>query len=141
MHLTRKQLSNLKEKIISEKERVLNSFDDVTEEKYHLKNDDRKDQIDQAASDYTRAQMLRFRNRDHFYLKKLSKALTKIENDDEYATCEDCGAEIKYERLYARPTAELCISCKDEAEREENGSILGRQSKSLGKSVNLVQAI
>lgn len=140
MHLTRKQLSNLEKKINLEKERVLNSFEDVTQEKYHLNNDDRRDEVDQATSDYTRSQMLRFRNRDHFYLKKLDKAVEKIKTS-EYGICEDCGAKIKYERLYARPTAELCISCKDEAEREEKSSILGRQSKSLGKSVNLVQAI
>lgn len=140
MSLTKKQLLTLKEKIISEKVRVLISFDQVNDEKYQLNNDDRFDEIDQATSDYERSQMLRFRNRDHFYLKKLKKALEKMDAS-EYGICEECDSDIKYERLFARPTAELCISCKDEAEREENGSFQGRQSKSLGQSVNLVSSI
>lgn len=137
MKLSKEQLNTLKDKIQAERERIINGFDDINEEKYHLNNDDRFDEVDQATSDYTRSQMLRFRNRDHFYKKKLDKALEKFASS-EYGTCEDCGVDIKYERLFARPTAELCISCKDEAEREEQGNVIGRQSKSLGKSINLV---
>jgi hypothetical protein len=44
---------------------------------------------------------------------------------------------LKFERLLARPTAEMCIFCKEEAEREESSSFQGRQSKSLGKTVEL----
>ncbi len=137
--LSKKQLSTLKDQIQAERERILNGFDNINEEKYHLNNDDRFDEVDQATSDYTRSQMLRFRNRDLFYLKKLNKALEKFASD-EYGICEECDANIKFERLAARPTAELCISCKDEAEREEQSSIVGRQSKSMGKNVDLVRS-
>ena len=133
MALTQKQLATLKDKIQAERERILNSFDHINMEELHLNNDDRFDEVDQASSDYERSQRLRFRNRDHFYKKKLDKALKKFETD-EYGICEDCDETIKFERLMARPTAELCISCKDEAEREEQGSFIGRQSKSLGQS-------
>lgn len=109
-------------------------------EELHLNNDDRFDEVDQASSDYERSQRLRFRNRDHFYKKKLDKALKKFESD-EYGICEDCDETIKFERLMARPTAELCISCKDEAEREEQGSFIGRQSKSLGQSGGAVKSL
>ncbi len=137
--LSKKQLSTLKDQIQAERERILNGFDNINEEKYHLNNDDRFEEVDQATSDYTRSQMLRFRNRDLFYLKKLNKALEKFASD-EYGICEECDANIKFERLAARPTAELCISCKDEAEREEQSSIVGRQSKSMGKNVDLVRS-
>ena len=135
--LSKKEKSNLKDLIQAERERILNGFDDISEEKYHLSHDDRFDEVDQATSDYTRSQMLRFRNRDLFYLKKLNKSLEKI-NLGDYGTCEECDENIKYERLMARPTAELCISCKDEAEREEQGSMLGRQSKTLEKNIEVV---
>ncbi len=139
MNLTKKQLTELKKKITQERERILNGFEHNTQEKYCLKSDDLMDEVDQATSDYERSQQIRFRNRDIFYIKKLDKALGKIEEGD-YSVCEDCGEDIKFERLFARPTAELCISCKDEAEREEQGNYIGRQSKSLGKQVNLVRA-
>ncbi|MAX65916.1 MAG: TraR/DksA C4-type zinc finger protein [Bacteriovoracaceae bacterium] len=139
MALSKKQLETLKDMIYAERERIMNGFDDISAEKYHLNNDDRLDEVDQATSDYERSQMLRFRNRDLFYLKKLDKALGKME-DNEYGICEDCDSDIKFERLRARPTAQLCISCKDEAERVEQGNFIARQSKSLGKNVDLTQA-
>ncbi len=137
MALSKKQLNTLKDKIQAERERILNTMDSISEEKYHLNNDDRFDEVDQATSDYERSQMLRFRNRDHFYKKKLDKSLEKF-SISEYGVCEDCSEDIKFERLYARPTAELCITCKDEAEREEQGNFIGRQSKSLEKRVEIV---
>ena len=56
---------------------------------------------------------------------------------DEYGLCTDCGEGIRYERLLARPTAEMCIQCKEESERDESNSFTGRQSKSLGKVLDL----
>ena len=138
MSLTKTQLKTLTEKITSERERVLQSLREITDEKYALNEEDRCDEVDQAASDYERSQRIRFRNRDTFYVKKLEKALNKIA-DGEYAICEDCDCDIKFERLLARPTAELCISCKDEAERAESNNFQAKQSKSLGKQVNLAK--
>lgn len=135
--MTQKQLDFLKDHIQAERERLLNSFD-VDEEEFQLKSDDRMDDVDQASAEYERSQMLRFRNRDLLYAKKLLRALEKIENGD-YGVCEECGDDIRFERLKARPTAELCISCKDEAEREESANFHGKQSKSLGKQVSLAK--
>lgn len=139
MSLTKKQLSVLKDKVQAERERLANSFI-VDEEKFVLKTEEQKDEVDQASADYERAQMLRFRNRDLFYAKKLEKALDKMESG-EYGECEECGDDIRFERLLARPTAQLCITCKDEAEKEEQGNFIARQSKSLGKQIELVSRI
>ncbi len=139
MSLSVKRLKVLKDRIQGERERILNGIENLKEEEYVLNNDDRPDTIDQATSDYERSQMLRFRNRDHFYKKKLDKAVEKFACD-EYGVCEECSEGIKFERLFARPTAELCITCKDEAEREEQSNYIGRQSKSLAKNVDMVRA-
>jgi DnaK suppressor protein len=139
MALTKKQMGLLQDKIHGELERLSQAFSS-DEGKFHLSSDDTKDEVDQASADYQRAEMLRYRNRDIFYAKKLHKALDKI-TKSEYGECEECGCDIKFERLLARPTAELCIECKDESEREEFSSMLGRQSKSLGKQVDLVTSI
>lgn len=136
MGLTKKRLSTLEDQIQSERDRILNGFDSISGEKYILSSDDRLDEVDQATSDYERSQRIRFRNRDHFYKKKLDKALAKF-TTDEYGLCEDCDEQIKYERLVARPTAELCISCKDDAEKEEQGNYIARQSKSSEKKINV----
>lgn len=134
MKLKKRQITELKEKIVSERERILNSFKQLDQEEFHLKGEDRADEVDQAASEYDRAQLLRFKKRDLFYVKKLGKALEKFDRD-EFGTCEECDESIKFERLLARPTAELCISCKDESEREEQGNYVARQSKSSEQRV------
>lgn len=139
MTLKKRETKALLTKVSEERDRILQSFSEEDLEKYHVNSDDKMDEIDQASTEYERAKMLRFRNRDLFYVKKLEKALLKFDSD-EYGICEECGEGIKFERLMARPTAELCISCKDEAEREEFGNFIGRQSKSLGKTVNLSQS-
>lgn len=137
MGLKKRELKTLKEKIQSEVERLTSSFAEFNQEDLHLEGE--LDEVDKASSEYERAQRLRFRNRDTFYIKKLNKALERFE-DDEYGICTDCGCDIKYSRLLARPTAEMCISCKDEAEKEEQGNFIARQSKSFTKTLSTVGA-
>lgn len=137
MALTKKQMDFLIDHIQAERERILNSSQ-IDGEELELKSDDRMDEVDQASAEYERSQILRFRNRDLLYAKKLFHALEKIESGD-YGVCEECGDDIRFERLKARPTAELCISCKDEAEREESANFHGQQSKSLGKKISLAK--
>lgn len=139
-NLTKKQMEKLLEKIISEKERVLNKLN-VGDEKVFTDKNSEGDEIDQANADLDSAQTLRFRSRDIFYLKKLDKSLVKIDENDDYGCCDDCGENIRFERLIARPTAELCIHCKEESEREETSNYIGRQSKSFGKAIDLVSSL
>jgi hypothetical protein len=37
----------------------------------------------------------------------------------EIDVCEDCGEQIAFRRLLARPVTTLCIDCKEQSEREE----------------------
>lgn len=137
MKLKKKELSLIKKKIISERDRVLDSLKKTDKEEFHMKCEDRRDEVDQATSEYERSQMLRFKKRDAFYVKKLNKALEKFETN-EFGCCEECDEVIKFERLIARPTAELCISCKDESEREEQSNFMARQSKSVEKRADFL---
>ncbi len=132
MTLKKKQIQILKDKMILEKERILASSA-LDSDKLEIKTDQQKDESDVANAEFERSRMLRFRNRDLFYAKKLEKALIKL-NAGEYGLCEECDANIKFERLRARPTAQLCISCKDESERAESGNFIARQSKSLNET-------
>ena len=130
--LTKKQLDTLKNKLLSEKESLV--FSETNGLDLTLLNGG--DDVEQSITDYNNSHQLRFRNREVFYAKKIDKASKKFEAN-EFGLCTECGSWIKFERLLARPTAEMCIICKEEAERDESSSFIGRQSKSLGKVVDL----
>ena len=49
-------------------------------------------------------------------MQVLRHALAKFE-DGSYGLCEDCGGDIGYSRLQARPEARLCIACQTRAEK------------------------
>ena len=131
-HLTDAQISNLKDKLLFDKERITNK--NAATDAYCLDKNELSDPVDEASINIQTSQALRFRNRENFYLKKINKTLSKVV-DCTYGLCEDCDGEITFERLRARPTAELCIACKEEAESIEQSNFHKKKSKSLGKTI------
>lgn len=55
--------------------------------------------------------------RREIMLKKIEAALQRID-DDEYGFCQACDEPIAAGRLEIDPTALLCISCAERAERQ-----------------------
>ena len=76
------------------------------------------DPTDRAALETDRNFMLRIRDRESKLIKKIKKALNRIENDT-FGICDDCGDDISIERLKARPVTTLCIECKTRQEAQE----------------------
>lgn len=107
--------------------------DRIVREDFSVNSDDRYDEIDQAATDIEQSMRMRLCNREILYIKKVNEALKRIE-DGTFGECEDCGEDIELKRLEARPTATLCVSCKEEQERREVLTAAGRMHKSLGQT-------
>ena len=76
------------------------------------------DPTDRASLEADRNFMLRIRDREHKLIKKIKKALERIE-DGTFGTCESCGEDISTKRLKARPVTTLCIACKTKEEALE----------------------
>ncbi len=76
------------------------------------------DPNDRATQESDMELELRTRERERKLLSKINKALHKLD-DHEYGYCEECGVEIGVGRLDARPTADLCITCKTRQEALE----------------------
>lgn len=74
------------------------------------------DPTDRASHEANRNFELRIRDREHKLIKKIRKALDRIENGT-FGICETCEEEISPERLKARPVTTQCIECK---KREED---------------------
>ena len=93
------------------------------------------DEVDMALADTERGMKMRLGNRESLYFRKVEEALLRIK-EGTYGLCTGCGEQIGLKRLEARPTAELCIECKEAAEKSENLNAEGRRHKSLGESVD-----
>ncbi|MCG6906819.1 MAG: RNA polymerase-binding protein DksA [Desulfobacteraceae bacterium] len=76
------------------------------------------DPTDRASLESDRNFMLRIRDREAKLIKKIKKALERIENGS-FGICETCGEEISIERLKARPVTTQCIECKTKEEALE----------------------
>jgi DnaK suppressor protein len=76
------------------------------------------DPTDRASLEADRNFMLRIRDREHKLIKKIEKALERIDNGT-FGICESCGEEIGIERLKARPVTSQCIECKSKEEALE----------------------
>jgi DnaK suppressor protein len=76
------------------------------------------DPTDRASLEADRNFMLRIRDREHKLIKKIKKALERIDNGT-FGMCELCGEEISLDRLYARPVTTQCIECKTKEEAKE----------------------
>jgi DnaK suppressor protein len=121
-------------KKIFESQRKSILFNDrVVRDDFSVCADDRYDEIDQATTDIEQSMRMRLCNREMLYIKKVDEALRRIE-EGTFGQCQECHEEIELRRLEARPTATLCVSCKEEQERREGLTVVGRQHKSLGES-------
>lgn len=76
------------------------------------------DPADRATAESDRAFTLRIRDRERKLVRKIQKALQRIEDGD-FGICSDCGDEIGTARLKARPMTTLCIQCKSKQEEDE----------------------
>lgn len=100
----REILTNWKEQLISEMNRTVSNLKDEV--------NNFADPNDRATQEEEFSLELRTRDRERKLTKKIDETLAKIESGD-YGYCDACGIEIGIRRLEARPTASLCIDCKE----------------------------
>ncbi len=108
----------------------------VINEDFVVQKEDMMDETDWTAMELESNMRMRLRNREALFLKKIDEALDRIQKGT-FGQCESCEEEIDNRRLEARPTATLCVSCKEEEERKEMLHIDGHQHKSVGKKMKL----
>jgi DnaK suppressor protein len=106
----RQILVQWKRELMEESERTMHHMQD---EALNL-----PDPNDRASQEEEFSIELRARDRERKLLRKIDKALDRIAGR-EYGYCESCGEDIGIRRLEARPTAELCIDCKQLEEVKE----------------------
>ena len=126
MALTKKQLAHFEKRLLEERARAIKelghydeSFNatlqasdgDLSSYSFHM--------ADQGTDAMEREKAFLMASKEGRFLFHLNQALRRLyQNPDKFGTCEQCGADIGYDRLDALPHARLCIACKA---KEEDG--------------------
>lgn len=116
-YLTTDEVRQLKQILDEQAEQILKGSHETVGNLTEVQVQD-ADALDLAVTSSNREFMLRLADRERRLLRKINKALERIQ-EGEYGTCESCGEAITFGRLMARPVATLCIDCKTEAEQLE----------------------
>lgn len=126
------EVETIKTKVYGELKRIMESINPGVGA---MEKDDLRDPVDEANSNIQASHELRMKNRELFYYKKLHQTVDRIK-DGTVGICKECDGEISFERIMARPTAEMCIGCKEDSELAEQNNFFERKSKSLGKTLS-----
>ncbi len=116
--MNKKDLKKFKELLMGRRQAITQTVESISEQAVVFDPNDLADEVDLASSETDQAINLKLKDRERILLRKIDKALKKIE-EGEYGICESCGDEIGLKRLEARPVTDLCIRCKEEQERRE----------------------
>lgn len=116
--MKKKDLEKFKKILDERKNDLLSHAEEIKEKGIQFDPDDLPDEVDLASSEADQSMSLRLRDRERILLRKVEKALKKID-EGEYGVCESCGDDIGVKRLEARPVTDLCITCKEEQEQVE----------------------
>jgi len=108
----------------------------VFSEEFTVKAEDMSDEADLSSAELEQSMRMRLRSREALFIKKIDEALERIQAGS-FGVCESCELDIEQSRLEVRPTATLCLNCKEAEEVREARNADGRKSKSMGAKHNL----
>ena len=115
--MKKKDIEYFKELLNNRLEELLSHADDTVSGMTQPK-ENFPDPTDRASLESERNFMLRIRDRENKLIKKIRKALNRIERGT-FGVCEECGENISVKRLKARPVTTQCIDCKTKEEASE----------------------
>jgi DnaK suppressor protein len=132
--LEKNQLQSLELLLNKQRQEILSNGKTLRVD-FNINKDEMLDEVDMAVNDIEQGMKMRLGNRESLYFRKVEEALLRIK-EGTYGLCLTCDGQIGVKRLEARPTAELCIECKEAAEKSELLNAEGRRHKSLGEQVD-----
>ena len=116
--MKKKEREELHQILLEEKKRILRHLEDLSHSSEQQMDFGTGDDADIASIETSQTSLQKIGKREAFLLKKIDKALKKYGTSD-FGVCEECGEDIGFPRLKARPVAQLCIDCKTEQENSE----------------------
>ena len=97
------------------------------------------DEIDDAQreiSAYSQFSLIERKNKE---LQKINYLLSRIESEEDFGICEECGTSIPRERLLIVPETTLCVACQRELEKmDQRKSMAAKSSSTMGPTRRVV---
>lgn len=116
-YMCERQSEHFRQILLSWKRQLMEEVDRTV---HHMQDDAANfpDPSDRASQESEFSMELRTRDRERKLIRKIDKTIANLDAG-EYGFCDTCGVEIGIKRLEARPTATLCIDCKQLEEIRE----------------------
>ena len=110
-YMSPKHLEYFRQKLLTWRDELI---EESRETISHLQHEVRDvgDEAERATRETENSLELRTRDRYRKLIRKIDKALVRIEEGD-YGYCEETGEEIGLDRLEARPIATLCLDAQE----------------------------
>jgi DnaK suppressor protein len=110
-YMSERQQEYFRQKLLSWREELV---EESRETINHLQSEVRDvgDEAERATRETENSLELRTRDRYRKLIRKIDKALIRLEEGD-YGYCEETGEEIGLDRLEARPIATLCLDAQE----------------------------
>lgn len=114
-----KELEQMEALLLAKKRMLLKDVEERFKKQKDDNNEKLTDVAEIASSGLSSDIEMQLVEEDGRELKQIEDALARIKAGH-YGTCEQCGHVIKKARLKAIPFTTLCVSCKEEEEKEDN---------------------
>jgi DnaK suppressor protein len=121
--LTKREISELKDRLVGERRQLQEQFDELEESSFGANQSDLTGEMgfdeeyaDAGTATFERERDLSLVNNLRDLMDRIDKALAKID-EGIYGLCDRCGKPIEKLRLKALPYANLCIKDKQAEER------------------------
>lgn len=94
------------------------------------------DELDRTDREIAEQAHYKFIDRKKNELKKVNILIDRINNDQHYGICEECGRRIPEARLLVIPEAVLCVPCQEDLENYESRTSYAGLSNSHSRYKN-----
>lgn len=114
---------NMKERLASLEQEILQSIQEQHNEYAELTTNDRTEETDEASIRNEERALSAILHHERRRLVRIQSAIGRLE-EGHYGICAVCGNTIEDERLAAQPDAVFCYTCAQRRERAAPGSHL-----------------
>jgi len=112
-----------------EVEEIINKLlDNQKEDMTNTSLDNYIEDFDRADREISAQTFYKLLDRKKKELDRINLLINRIQNDQDFGLCEECGMRIPEERLLIMPDASLCVPCQKDLEKFEYRKNLAKNS-------------